>query len=251
MDHGVHFIGLEETMKQEYTDAWFRSISGPKHFIWQQLSPSGKFGGLLLGVNADVMEVLQVGCGDHYIRMQVLDRKSKCKTNLIVVYGPAQPENKDHFLAEFSQLCYSLSDPSIIGGDFNILRKTSDKNKPCVLPRWSMIFNSIIENNGLKELPLHGRLYTWANKLDNPTFEKIDRILVSTDWDLTFPLATVTGMSRDLSDHVPLLLAFGTVPPHSDQFIYEKCRIEREGFLEVVKQSWNAPTYCQFDMDKW
>jgi hypothetical protein len=31
------------------------------------------------------------------------------------------------------------------------------KKKPCVLPRWSHIFNSIIEVNGLKEIKLIGR----------------------------------------------------------------------------------------------
>lgn len=63
-------------------------------------------------------------------------------------------------------------------------------------------------------MTLHGRLYTWANNLENPTYEKLDRILVSTEWELAFPLATVTGLSRDLSDHVPLLLASGVYPPY-------------------------------------
>jgi hypothetical protein len=42
----------------------------------------------------------------------------------------------------------------VIGGDFNIIRSVEDKNKPCVLPRWSHTFNSIIEISGLKEVKL-------------------------------------------------------------------------------------------------
>lgn len=94
-------------------------------------------------------------------------------------------------------------------------------------------------------MPLHVRLYTWANKLDDPTFEKLDRVLVSPDWDLSFPLG------RDLSDHVPLLLSTGVDPPHINHFRYENCWVERKGFVEVVKQSWYAPTFCKFDVDKW
>ena len=32
-----------------------------------------------------------------------------------------------------------------------------------------------------------GRYFTWANTLDPPTFKKLDRILMSTDWEVKFP----------------------------------------------------------------
>jgi hypothetical protein len=35
----------------------------------------------------------------------------------------------------------------------------------------------------LRELELSGRHFTWANNLDTPTFERLDRILVSTHWN--------------------------------------------------------------------
>lgn len=63
----------------------------------------------------------------------------------------------------------------------DITRKTVEKNKPCVPSRWSHAFKSIIEVNGLKEVQLEGRLYTWANNLENPIFEKLDRVLVSSE----------------------------------------------------------------------
>lgn len=134
MENGVHFIGLEETMKTKYHESWFRSIAGPRNFVWQHTPPRGRSCGLLLGVNADVLKTMEVELGTH----------------LVVVYGPAQVDDKEFFLTEFAQVCSSLKGLVVIGGNFNILRKTCDKNKPCVLPRWSYIFNSIIESNGLK-----------------------------------------------------------------------------------------------------
>jgi hypothetical protein len=65
------------------------------------------------------------------------------------------------------------------GGDFNILRKESDKNKPVGTNCWSSLFNSIIDIHSLVELDLSGRLYTWSNNRDPPTFEKLDRFLAS------------------------------------------------------------------------
>jgi mannosylglycoprotein endo-beta-mannosidase len=100
-------------------------------------------------------------------------------------------EDKEEFLAEFAQLCTKCTGAAVIGGDFNIIRKTTEKNKPCVLPRWSHIFNSIIELNGLKEIRLLGRQYTWVNNLPDPTYEKLDRVLVTAEWDQAFPLALI------------------------------------------------------------
>jgi endonuclease/exonuclease/phosphatase family metal-dependent hydrolase len=72
--------------------------------------------------------------------------------------------------------------------------------------------------NGLKEIRLLGRQFTWANNLPDPTFEKLDRVLVTAEWDQAYPLAVVIGMNRDISDHVPLLLKYGVIPAHSNSF---------------------------------
>jgi endonuclease/exonuclease/phosphatase family metal-dependent hydrolase len=53
---------------------------------------------------------------------------------------------------------------------------------------------------------MSGRKYTWANSRRIPTYEKLDRVLVSTEWEQNFPLATVVALSREISDHTPLLL---------------------------------------------
>ena len=63
-----------------------------------------------------------------------------------------------------------------------------------------------IETLNLRELELSGRKFTWANSAENPTFERLDRILVSTDWEQKFPLSTVKALTRQISDHTPLLL---------------------------------------------
>ena len=83
----------------------------------------------------------------------------------------------------------------LIGGDFNILRRESDKNKPGGTNKWSSLFNSIIDVHELIELELSGRHFTWSNNRNTPTFEKLDRFLVSLDWDLNYNNVNVTGLS--------------------------------------------------------
>jgi hypothetical protein len=41
---------------------------------------------------------------------------------LIVIYGAAQAEDKEQFLIELTDCCSNLVIPTVIGGDFNILR---------------------------------------------------------------------------------------------------------------------------------
>lgn len=52
--------------------------------------------------------------------------------------------------------------------------------------RWSVLFNAIIKQHGLIELDLTSSLFTWSNKRNDPTFEKLDRFLVSSEWDLMY-----------------------------------------------------------------
>jgi endonuclease/exonuclease/phosphatase family metal-dependent hydrolase len=56
---------------------------------------------------------------------------------------------------------------------------------------------------------MSGRKFTWANSRRVPTYEKLDRVLVSTEWEQNFPLARVEALSREVSDHTPLLLCTG------------------------------------------
>jgi endonuclease/exonuclease/phosphatase family metal-dependent hydrolase len=64
----------------------------------------------------------------------------------------------------------------------------------------------VINSLDLRELKLSSRQYTWANNLQLPTLEKLDNILVSTEWELKYPMVTVTTLPRTISDHTPLLL---------------------------------------------
>jgi hypothetical protein len=69
-------------------------------------------------------------------------------------------------------VCNTCKGATVIGGDFNIIKSVEEKNKPCILSRWSHTFNSIIEVSGLKEVKLIGRKFTWANNLPDPTLAK-------------------------------------------------------------------------------
>lgn len=115
------------------------------------------------------------------------------------MYGPAQDDLKDSFLVELSSFCYKAKYPMLIGGDFNILRFSSDKNKKFQDNNFSLVFNQIINSYELRELPLSGGKFTWSNNRENPTLEKLDRILISSSWENEFPLCNLRKIPRYMS----------------------------------------------------
>jgi hypothetical protein len=57
---------------------------------------------------------------------------------------------------------------------------------------------------------MHGGKFTWSNNHASPTLEKLDRILMSPDWEDLFPLVTIRKLVREVSDHNALLLDTGS-----------------------------------------
>jgi hypothetical protein len=57
------------------------------------------------------------------------------------------------------------------------------------------LFNAIIETLNLREIEMTKRKYTWTNYTKVPTFEKLNRILVTIDWEQKFPLASVQTLT--------------------------------------------------------
>jgi exonuclease III len=155
-------------------------------------------------------------------------------------YGAAQEHEKNNFLCELSSFCHKSKHPRLLGGDFDIIRRDEEKNTPGV-NKWSSLFNAIIDHNSLIELNLVDRLYTWSNNRDDPTFEKLDRFLVSPEWDLTYHDTCVRGLNRTFSDHVPLCLSSDTRIYNKRDFKYELCWKHRPDFGQIVKECRSKP----------
>jgi len=101
----------------------------------------------------------------------------------MVVYGPAQDNFKSAFLAELVRACQENPLPTLGGGDFNILRNSGEKTNNRYNDRWPFMFNAVIDSFDLREIDLTGRQFTWANSLSIPTYEKLDRVLMTTEWE--------------------------------------------------------------------
>ena len=88
---------------------------------------------------------------------------------------------------------------------------------------------------------LIGTVYTWINDDLNHTFEKLDRFLVSSEWEEQYQMSIVTTLDIGLSDHAPLILDTGKTTPRNVPFRFENAWTKRGGFFELVKSISEAP----------
>ena len=113
--------------------------------------------------------------------------------------------------------------------------------------------NAIIDSLDLRELDLSNRKFTWANSRKIPTYERRDRILVSTEWESKFRLATVQALTREISDHTPLLLdtCNGTHGNKQSGFKFELSWLLRDDFYELVVDVWKKEMRGRTPLQHW
>ena len=136
-----------------------------------------------MGINTDTLQVLKVSTGDYCVKMHIKCKRDGFEWVFVPVYGAAQEAQKAEFLAEMVRMCDSEPLPKLVGGDFNIIRSREEKNNNNFNAHWPFVFNAIIESLDLREIVLSGRQFTLANRRDTPTYEKLDRILASVEWE--------------------------------------------------------------------
>jgi endonuclease/exonuclease/phosphatase family metal-dependent hydrolase len=95
-------------------------------------------------------------------------------------------------------------DSWIILGDFNLIRSPENRNRDGGDINNMLLFNRIISQLDLVEIPLKGRAFTWSNMQDNPLLEKLDWIFTSANWTTLFPHTIATPLAKLSSDHIPI-----------------------------------------------
>jgi hypothetical protein len=98
----------------------------------------------------------------------------------------------------------------------------------------------LIQHLELIDYPLRGRRFTWSNEREVSKQTRIDRVMVSKEWDLAFPLFQLTPASSNVSDHYPLMLA-KMERRHFAGFRFESHWLLHKEFLPVITAAWEKP----------
>ncbi|XP_026416535.1 uncharacterized protein LOC113311968 [Papaver somniferum] len=147
------------------------------------------------------------------------------------------------FWIELEDLIGWATNHWVITGDFNAIRRRRERNKPGGSSRNSRLFNEYMEEHGLIDLPLNGGQFTWSNMQADPLLCRLDRILVTPQFEGKFPLLTQTFLSRTLSDHSPLLLTTSNINRNKPLFRVESFWFSHPEFLSNLQLWWNALSF--------
>ncbi|KAM0894533.1 hypothetical protein ACQ4PT_024480 [Festuca glaucescens] len=234
----VDIVGLQETIKESFLLHELEGLSRHK-FAWHWRSASGHSGGILLGVKEDTFEVEDMDHGEFFVSMAVTHKRSNLSWEVIIVYGPADHSRSQSFLEELRNKINRCTTPVVVAGDFNLIRSPEDKSSTRVdIPRMRM-FNDCLADLALREITRVGARFTWSNNRIDPVQSVLDRVFVSVEWEMEFPLCSLRAATRIGSDHSPLLLCSGgSAPPRLNRFHFENFWLRQPGFAEAVGGKW-------------
>jgi hypothetical protein len=91
----LDIVGLQETIKRDFSQADLRAIDPQGKFAWHSLPALGHSGGILVGVNEDTFEAIAWTEGRFFLRVDILQLATNTTWTVFVVYGPA-----DHRLSD-------------------------------------------------------------------------------------------------------------------------------------------------------
>ncbi|GKD70473.1 RNA-directed DNA polymerase, eukaryota, reverse transcriptase zinc-binding domain protein, partial [Tanacetum coccineum] len=93
--------------------------------------------------------------------------------------------------------------------------------------------------NGLIELPMGGRLFTYMNKAGTK-LSKLDRCLLSANVIEALPDAQVIALDRLRSDHNPILFHYKKSDYGPTTFRLYHSWFNRDGFDDLISSEWNS-----------
>jgi hypothetical protein len=72
-DQQLDFIGLQETIKKDYSPAFFRRIDPGGNFVWKWFSSVGRSGGILGGFRLSRFTICDTSVGRFHIKVTLMN----------------------------------------------------------------------------------------------------------------------------------------------------------------------------------
>ncbi|KAK8600452.1 hypothetical protein V6N12_050306 [Hibiscus sabdariffa] len=209
------------------------------------VDPIGLAGGLALWWSNDV-HVSIIIHGEIFIDTKV--SSSEDEWLLTLIYGPPYAEEKQDFWESIASLRSNNSEKWCLIGDTNIVASSEKKlgGLPfnAVQAKWYFYF---MDSSCLLELPIKGGTFTWSNQRSEgeAILEKLDRILVSTNWISSFPKVTCVLDAAIASDHALIILLLkGMNKRCMKEFKFEAKWLLEDDCEAKVKDSWVPVVNC-------
>jgi len=97
-------------------------------------------------------------------------------------------------------------------------------------------FHNFINYSALADLPLRGGDFTWSRSGGDAVCSRLDRFLVSLDWEEQFLDSVQSRLIGPLSDHFSLSLESTKLVRGKAPFKFENMWLKAEGFSDLIEK---------------
>ncbi|RVW35116.1 hypothetical protein CK203_085887 [Vitis vinifera] len=223
--------------KEECDRRFVGSVWTARNKDWAALPACGASGGILIIWDAKKLsrEEVVLGSFSVSIKFALNGCESLC---LSAVYGPNISALRKDFWVELSDIAGLASPRWCVGGDFNVIRRSSEKLGGSRLTPSMKDFDDFISDYELIDLPLRSASFTWSNMQVNPVCKRLDRFLYSNEWEQAFPQSIQGVLPRWTSDHWPIVLETNPFKWGPTPFRFENMWLQHPSFKENFGRWW-------------
>ena len=216
-----NIVCLQETKMDLINRGVISSLWGGQHVDWLYLGSVGASGGVLLMWDNRVVDKVKEAVGRFSVSCKFKNVVDHFFWAFTGVYGPNSDRDRSFLWEELSGLRSWWDVPWCAGGDFNVVRFPSERSGSSNFTSAMHQFSAFIFEQSLIDLPLVGESFTWSNSREVASRSRLDKFLLSADWEENFPSVCQRRLSRLLSDHFPILLEGGNLHGSKKPFRFE------------------------------
>ncbi|RVW14425.1 LINE-1 retrotransposable element ORF2 protein [Vitis vinifera] len=232
-------VMIQETKKENCDRRFVGSVWTVRNKDWVALPASGASGGILIIWDSKNLRREEVVIGSFSVSVKFsLDGCGPLWIS--AVYGPNSPSLRKDFWVELFDI-YGLTYPLwCVGGDFNVIRRSSEKMGGSSLTPSMRDFDSFIRECELLDPPLRNASFTWSNMQESPVCKRLDRFLYSNEWGLLFPQGLQEALIRRTSDHWPIVMDTNPFMWGPTPFRFENMWLQHTNFKENFRDWWSG-----------
>jgi hypothetical protein len=231
----VDIVCFQETKMKNPSSGFVKNLWGCPYADWCHVDARGASGGILIMWDRRAVTRVDTCMGRFVGACLFKNVEDGAEWAFAGVYGPNRDQLRWRLWEELAGLISLWEVPWCIGGDFNVTLYLDERSRGTANRSAVADFAEFVAEHGLMDLPMAGGGSTWSNSV---SWSRLDRFLVSPEWEFSYPGLSQKKLLRVCSDHAPILLASGCPQVGKRAFKFENMWLKEEGFVEKIRNWW-------------
>ena len=229
----VDLVCLQETKVQQMNNVTAPSLGVGRFLNWRALNAEGSAGGILLLWDKRRINLVDSVVGSFSVSCLFRMADDDFQWVFSGVYGPIEKRLRESFWEELGSIRGLWENPWCVGGDFNEILSLNERSRGGRIANTMRRFSDIINDLGLRDLPLQGGHYTWHGGPKGRSMSLLDRFLVSPEWESQCNRVIQRRLPRPVSDHFLIMLDSEGVRTGPTPFRFELMWLKYEGLKRL------------------